>query len=160
MFVHIWRMRARKKRVEDYEKFGRQVTLPSLKKIDGCLGAHFVKLDQARKPEYLWLVFWTDHKALEQARAHPLWREQIKRFEAGNYYKSIPQEFVCETVESFTADLTVPKRTAKPAKPAKTAKPAKSARPKRSRPEKSETEEPAPAETSPEADSEPQAEGE
>ncbi len=26
MFVHIWRMRARKKRAEDYEKFGRQVT--------------------------------------------------------------------------------------------------------------------------------------
>ena len=33
MFVHIWRMRARKKRAEDYEKFGRQVTLPALKKI-------------------------------------------------------------------------------------------------------------------------------
>lgn len=160
MFVHIWRMRARKKRVQDYERFGRQVTLPSLKKIEGCLGAHFVKLDQARKPEYLWLVFWTDHKALEQARAHPLWREQIKRFEAGNYYKSIPQEFVCETVESFTADLTVPKRTARPAKPAKTAKSAKSARPKQSRPEKSEAAEPAPAESTPEADSEPQAEGE
>ena len=38
MFVHIWRMRARKKRVEEYEKFGRQVTLPSLKKIDGVIG--------------------------------------------------------------------------------------------------------------------------
>ena len=97
MFVHIWRMRARKKRVEDYEKFGRQVTLPSLKKIDGCLGAHFIKLFQARKPEYLWLVFWRDHKALEQARTNPLWREQIKRFEAGNFYKSIPLELVCET---------------------------------------------------------------
>ena len=104
MFVHIWRMRARKKRVEDYEKFGRQVTLPSLKKIEGCLGAHFIKLFQARKPEYLWLVFWRDHKALEQARTNPLWREQIKRFEAGKYYKSIPLELVCETVESFSCD--------------------------------------------------------
>lgn len=160
MFVHIWRMRARKKRVQDYERFGRQVTLPSLKKIEGCLGAHFVKLDQARKPEYLWLVFWTDHQALEQARAHPLWREQIKRFEAGDYYKSIPQEFVCETVESFTADLTVHKGTARLAKPLKTVKSAKSARPRKSRPEKRETEKPAPAETSPEADSEPAAEGE
>ena len=103
MFVHIWRMRARKKRVEDYEKFGRQVTLPSLKKIDGCLGAHFIKIFEARKPEYLWLVFWRDHKALEQARTNPLWREQIKRFEAGKYYKSIPLELVCEALESFTA---------------------------------------------------------
>ena len=110
MFVHIWRMRARKKRVEDYEKFGRQVTLPSLKKIEGCLGAHFIKLFEARKPEYLWLVFWRDHKALEQARTNPLWREQIKRFEAGKYYKSIPLELVCETVESFSATLAKPKR--------------------------------------------------
>jgi len=61
-------MRARKKRVEDYEKFGRQVTLPSLKKIDGCVGAHFIKIFEARKPEYLWLVFWRDQKALDQAR--------------------------------------------------------------------------------------------
>ena len=113
MFVHIWRMRARKKRVEDYEKFGRQVTLPSLKKIDGCVGAHFIKIFQARKPEYLWLVFWRDNKALEQARTNPLWREQIKRFEAGKYYKSIPLEFVCETLESFTVTLAKPKRTAK-----------------------------------------------
>lgn len=113
MFVHIWRMRARKKRVEDYEKFGRQVTLPSLKKIDGCLGAHFIRLFQSRKPEYLWLVFWRDHKALEQARTNPLWRDQIKRFEAGKYYKSIPLELVCETVESFSAMLTKPKRSAK-----------------------------------------------
>ena len=116
MFVHIWRMRARKKRVEDYEKFGRQVTLPSLKKIDGCLGAHFIKIFEARKPEYLWLVFWRDHKALEQARTNPLWREQIKRFEAGKFYKSIPLEFVCETLESFSATLAKPKRAAKPAK--------------------------------------------
>jgi len=116
MFVHIWRMRARKKKVEEYEKFGRQVTLPSLKKIDGCLGAHFIKLFESRKPEYLWLVFWRDHKALEQARTNPLWREQIKRFEAGNFYKSIPIEMVCETVESFSATLAKPKRASKPAK--------------------------------------------
>lgn len=121
MFVHIWRMRARKKRVEDYEKFGRQVTLPSLKKIDGCLGAHFIKLFEARKPEYLWLMFWRDHKALEQARANPLWRDQIKRFEAGKYYKSIPLEMVCESVESFSATLIKPKRAAKPAKARKAA---------------------------------------
>ncbi len=116
MFVHIWRMRARKKRVDEYEKFGRQVTLPSLKKIDGCLGAHFIKLFEARKPEYLWLVFWRDHKALEQARSNPLWREQIKRFEAGKYYKSIPLELVCESVESFSATLVKPKKASKPAK--------------------------------------------
>ena len=121
MFVHIWRMRARKKRVEDYEKFGRQVTLPSLKKIDGCMGAHFIRIFQARKPEYLWLVIWRDHKALEQARTNPLWREQIKRFEAGKFYKSIPLELVCEVVESFSASPVKPKRAAKPAKAAKSA---------------------------------------
>ena len=123
MFVHIWRMRARKKRVVEYEKFGRQVTLPSLKKIDGCMGAHFIKLFEARKPEYLWLVFWRDHKALEHARTNPLWREQIKRFEAGKFYKSIPIELVCEIVESFSATLSKPKRAAKPAKKEKAAPP-------------------------------------
>ena len=149
MFVHIWRMRARKKRIEEYEKFGRQVTLPSLKKIDGCVGAHFIKIFQARKPEYLWLVFWRDHKALEQARTSPLWRDQIKRFEAGKFYKSIPIELVCETVESFSATLAKPKRAAKPGKKAKAAPP-----------EESQPEESAQTERSPAALPGPTVEGE
>jgi len=149
MFVHIWRMRARKKRVEDYEKFGRQVTLPSLKKIDGCVGAHFIKIFEARKPEYLWLVFWRDQKALDQARTNPLWREQIKRFEAGNYYKSIPLEFVCEALESFTVDLAGPKRAARPGKAKKAA-----------RVEEPQPEESAPTESSPPAVTGPTVEGE
>jgi len=113
MFVHIWRMRARKKRAGDYEKFGRQVTLPLLKKIDGCLGAHFIRIFEARKPEYLWLVLWKDHKALEQARTSPLWREQIKKFEAAKFYKSIPLELVCEGLDSFGAPVEKPKRPAR-----------------------------------------------
>ena len=149
MFVHIWRMRARKKRVEEYEKFGRQVTLPSLKKIDGCVGAHFIKIFEARKPEYLWLVFWRDRKALEQARTNPLWRDQIKRFEAGNFYKSIPLEFVCETLESFTATLEKPKGAAKPAKARKPVPP-----------REAQPEETAPAESSPPPVTGPMVEGE
>jgi heme-degrading monooxygenase HmoA len=101
MFVHIWRMKGRKKRAEEYEKFGRQVTLTALKKIDGCVDAHFIKVFEARKPEYLWLVFWRDKDALEAARANPAWREQIKKFEAGKFYKTIPLELVCETLASF-----------------------------------------------------------
>ena len=149
MFVHIWRMRARKKRVEDYEKFGRQVTLPSLKKIEGCLGAHFIRIFEARKPDYLWLVFWRDHNSLEQARTNPLWREQIKRFEAGKFYKSIPVELVCETVESFSATLAKPKRAAKPGKKQK-AEP----------PEEPQPAESAPTESSPAAFTGPTVEGE
>jgi len=148
VFVHIWRMRARKKSVENYEKFGRQVTLPSLKKIDGCVGAHFIKIFQARKPEYLWLVFWRDHKALDQARTNPLWREQIKKFEAGKFYKSIPLEFVCESLESFTVDLGKPQPAAKPRR---AAKPARAKKPKPAEPEELSAEETAPAEESPEA---------
>jgi heme-degrading monooxygenase HmoA len=101
MFVHIWRMKGRKKRAEEYEKFGRQVTLPALKKIDGCVDAHFIKVFEARKPEYLWLVFWRDKVALEAARTNPAWREQIKKFEAGKFYKTIPLELVCESLASF-----------------------------------------------------------
>jgi heme-degrading monooxygenase HmoA len=101
MFVHIWRMKGRKKRAEEYEKFGRQVTLPALKKIDGCVDAHFIKVFEARKPEYLWLVFWRDKEALEAARTNPAWREQIKKFEAGKFYKTIPLELVCESLASF-----------------------------------------------------------
>jgi len=112
MFVHIWRMRARKKRIKDYEKFGREVTLPSLTKLNGCLGGHFIKVFEARRPEYLWLVFWKDQKALEQARTNPVWREQIKKFEAAKFYKSIPLEVVCETLESFGALEEKPPRLA------------------------------------------------
>lgn len=103
MHIHIWRMRARKKRADEYEKFGRQVTLPALKKIDGCLDAHFIKVFEARKPEYLWLVFWRDQAALEAARTNPLWRDQIKKFEAGKFYKTIPLELVCESLASSAA---------------------------------------------------------
>lgn len=101
MFVHIWRMRARKKKQEDYEKFGRQVTLPALKKLDGCIDAHFLKVFEARKPEYLWVVLWRDQQALETARGNPVWKEQIKKFEAGKFYKTIPLELVCESLASF-----------------------------------------------------------
>jgi len=121
MFVHIWRMRARKKRVEDYEKFGRQVTIPALKKIDGCLDAYFIKVFEARKPEYLWLVFWRDHDALEAARTNPAWREQIRKFEAGKFYKTIPLELVCESLGSITGDK--PKKAEKAEKPAKSEPP-------------------------------------
>jgi heme-degrading monooxygenase HmoA len=89
-------MRARKKKAKTYEEFGRQMTLPALKKIPGFLDAHFLRLYAARKPEYFWFVFWKDHAALEAARTHPSWREQIKKFEAGGFYKSIPMEWVCE----------------------------------------------------------------
>jgi len=118
-------MRARKKRVADYEKFGRQVTLPSLKKIEGCLDAHFIRVSQARRPEYLWLVFWTDQKALERARTNPIWRDQIKQFEAGNFYKSIPQELVCEAIDSLSGPPEEPKRPGKAAKLKKNRTPAK-----------------------------------
>ena len=103
MFVHVWRMRARKKRVEQYEKFGRQVTLPALKKIDGCLDAYFFRVYESRKPEYLWVVHWKDNEALEAARNNPLWREQIKKFEEGEFYKTIPLELVCECLGSFAS---------------------------------------------------------
>ncbi len=102
MFVHIWRMRGRKKKAEEYEKFGRQVTLPALKKIDGCVDTHFIKVFESRKPEYLWLVFWRDKDALEAARTNPAWREQIRKFEAGRFYKTIPLELVCESLASFS----------------------------------------------------------
>ncbi len=101
MFVHIWRMRGRKKRTEEYEKFGRQITLPTLKKIDGCVDAQFIRVFEARKPEYLWLVFWRDKEALEAARTNTAWRDQIKKFEAGKFYKTIPLELVCESLASF-----------------------------------------------------------
>ncbi len=114
MFAHVWKMRARRKRAEEYEKFGRQVTLPALRKIDGCLDAYFVKVFEARKPEYLWIVFWKDRDALEAARSDPAWRDQIKKFEAGKFYKTVPLELVCETVASFHFPGTEkPKKSAK-----------------------------------------------
>jgi heme-degrading monooxygenase HmoA len=114
MFVHIWRMRGRKKRAEEYEKFGRQVTLPALKKLEGCVDAHFIKVFEARKPEYLWLVFWRDKEALEAARTNPVWKEQIKKFEAGKFYKTIPLELVCESLASFaSASAEKPKKAEK-----------------------------------------------
>jgi len=113
-------MRARKKKVKDYESFGRQVTLAALKKIDGCQEAYFIKVFEARKAEYLWAVVWRDQKALEAARTNPVWREQKRKFEAGKFCKTIPLELVCECLGSFGgAPARKPKRNARPSKPKK-----------------------------------------
>ena len=101
MIAHAWRMRAKKKKAEDYEKFGRQVTLAALRKIKGCVEAHFMRVE-SRKPEYLWVVLWEDLDALEAARNNPAWKEQIKKFEAGQFYKTIPLELVCQSLASFS----------------------------------------------------------
>jgi len=101
MFAHIWRMRARRKKTEEYEEFGRQVTLQALQKIEGCQQAYFVKVFEARKPEYFWVVLWRDAEALEAARSSPVWRDQKKKFEAGKFSKTIPLELECECLASF-----------------------------------------------------------
>jgi hypothetical protein len=123
-------MRGKKKRAEDYEKFGRQVTLPALKKLDGCLDAYFLKVFEARKPEYLWVVLWRDNAALEAARGNPAWKDQIKKFEAGRFYKTIPLELVCESLGSFGPAPGKPRkanRSAKAEKPEETVEAPKSA---------------------------------
>src|SRR5581483_9059272 len=99
-------MRARKKRVQDYEKFGLQVTLPSLRRLEGCLDAFFLKVSESRKPQYLWVVFWKDQEALEAAHSHPVWREQIRKFESGKFYKTPPLELICEALGSLSAQGT------------------------------------------------------
>lgn len=116
MFVHIWRMKGRKKKAGAYEKFGMQVTMPALKKIPGCEDAYFIKVFEARKPEYLWLVFWRDKDALEAARTNPSWRDQIKKFEAGKFYKTIPLELVCESLGSFGGAVASKPKKAKKTK--------------------------------------------
>jgi hypothetical protein len=78
---------------------------------------------EARKPEYLWLVFWRDHAALEAARTNPAWREQIRKFEAGKFYKTIPLELVCESLASSTPPgVEKAKKAEKPEKVEKTEK--------------------------------------
>lgn len=52
--------------------------------------------------------------------------DQIKRFEAGQFYKSVPLELVCEVLDSYTVALPKPGGAAKPAKAAKTASPKQS----------------------------------
>lgn len=122
MLIHIWRMRARKKKTKNYEIFGRDVTLPALKKIDGCQQAYFLKVFEARKPEYFWVVFWRDQKALEAARSNPVWREQTKKFEAGHFCKTLPLQMVCETLGSFDGAATPgPQKLAHPTREKKRA---------------------------------------
>ncbi len=119
MVAHVWRMRAKKKKTEAYEKFGLTVTLAALRKIKGCVAAHFMRVE-SRKPEYLWVVLWENADALEAARDNPAWKEQIKKFEAGGYYKTIPLELVCQSLGEFSSRAPKPrgvKRAGKPAEP-------------------------------------------
>lgn len=112
MVAHVWRMRARKKKTTNYEKFGLQVTLAALRKIKGCAEAHFLRVE-SRKPEYLWVVLWEDQDALEAARNNPAWKEQIKKFEAGQFYKTIPLELVCQSLGSFSTRGAKPRAAKK-----------------------------------------------
>ena len=41
------------------------MTMASLNRIEGCEHAYFIKVFEARKPEYFWVVFWRDQKALK-----------------------------------------------------------------------------------------------
>ena len=91
--------------------------MSSLRQITGCKEAFFLKAFEARKPEYLWVVLWRDQKALEAAHTNPIWREQIKKFEAGKFYKTIPLELVCECLGSFGSSPA--RRRRKGARPAK-----------------------------------------
>jgi len=121
MFVHISKMRARKKRAKDYETFGRQVTLPALKKIEGCQEAYFFKVVESRKPEYLLVAFWRDPKALEAARTNPVYREHKRKFEAGKFCKTIPLELTCVCLDSFKGSpARKPQKAARPSKMKKT----------------------------------------
>jgi len=86
--------------------------------------SYFIKVFEARKPEYLWLVFWRDKDSLEAARTNPSWRDQIKKFEAGKFYKTIPLELVCESLGSFGGTAAGKPKKAKPnRKAAKAAQP-------------------------------------
>jgi hypothetical protein len=108
-------MRSRKKKTKDYEAFGKEVTLPSLQRIEGCEQAYFLKVFEAHKPEYFWVVFWRDQKALERARTTPVWREQMRKFEAGRFCKTLPLQMVCECLSSFSgAPEPAPKKAARP----------------------------------------------
>ena len=115
MVAHVWRMRAKKKKSADYEKFGLQVTLAALRKIKGCVEAHFMRVE-SRKPEYLWVVLWENQDALEAARNNPAWKEQIKKFEAGQFYKTIPLELVCQTLGNFSNRAARPRPARKAVK--------------------------------------------
>jgi quinol monooxygenase YgiN len=108
-------MRAKKKKSADYEKFGLQVTLAALRKIKGCVEAHFMRVE-SRKPEYLWVVLWENPDALEAARNNPAWKEQIKKFEAGQFYKTIPLELVCQTLGNFSNRAARPRPARKAVK--------------------------------------------
>ena len=122
MLIHIWRMRSRKKKTKDYEAFGKEVTLPSLRKIEGCEQAYFLKVFEAHKPEYFWVVFWRDQKALEQARTNPVWREQMRKFEAGRFCKTLPLQMVCDCLSSFRgAPEPAPKEATRPTRKRKKA---------------------------------------
>lgn len=112
MVAHVWRMRGKKKKSADYEKFGLQVTLNALRKIKGCVEAHFMRVE-SRKPEYLWVVLWENQDALEAARNNPAWKEQIKKFEAGEFYKTIPLELVCQTLGNFSNRAARPRSAKK-----------------------------------------------
>ena len=78
-----------------------------MRKIDGCLDAFFLKVIESQKPQYLWVVLWKSQVAFDAARSSPAWREQIKKFEEGKFYKTLPLQLVCETLGSFSPQATV-----------------------------------------------------
>jgi heme-degrading monooxygenase HmoA len=75
MVVRIWRAGVKPERFEEYERFGRERSLPMFRKQRGFIGVLFMREEEDRAAV---LTIWEDEKAVEELEASPPYRQTVE----------------------------------------------------------------------------------
>lgn len=66
MIVRFWSARLAKTREPDYLRMVRELVLPEFEKLDGYLGAHFLKQEHEDYVEYRVLTYWDSIESVKR----------------------------------------------------------------------------------------------
>ena len=75
MLARLWTTGLRRDRVDAYESFARDVSLPMFREQDGFIGCVMLRSDH----EGLVLTFWRDHSAIDALETSRSYRGTVER---------------------------------------------------------------------------------
>jgi heme-degrading monooxygenase HmoA len=75
MVARIWRTGVKPERLEEYERFARERSLPMFHEQRRFIGVLFMREEEDRAAM---LTLWEDEKAVEELEASPLYRQTVE----------------------------------------------------------------------------------
>ena len=80
MLARLWTTGLRPDRLDAYESFARDVSLPMFRQQDGFMGCAMLRSGH----EGLVLTFWRDQSAIDALETSPSYRDTVKRIQEAN----------------------------------------------------------------------------